>query len=92
MSEREIVNISVYLLCNFLNQQTTGRKEGRKEMFYLTTHSTLYLRLCGVRYMVKDHSNSERKPAAATAARVLLYAPSHTLLYQSWNTDWNENS
>ena len=33
---------------------------GRKEMFYLTTHSTLYLRLYGVRHMVKDHSNSER--------------------------------
>ena len=33
----------------------------RKEMFYLTTHSThLYLRLYGVGHMVKDHSNSER--------------------------------
>ena len=33
----------------------------RKEMFYLTTHSThFYLRLYGVRHMVKDHSDSER--------------------------------
>ena len=64
-------------------------KEGRKEMFYLTTHSThfiygymasdiwlrrerernflfndalntFYLRLYGVRHMVKDHSDSEK--------------------------------
>ena len=35
--------------------------EGRKEMFYLTTHSThFYLRLYGVRHMVKDHSYRER--------------------------------
>ena len=32
-----------------------------KEMLYLTTHSThFYLRIYGVRYMVKDHSDSER--------------------------------
>ena len=54
-------------------------KEGRKEMFHLTTHSThfiygymegsvlfndalntFYLRLYGVRHVVKDHSDSER--------------------------------
>ena len=30
-------------------------KQGRKEMFYLMAHSThLYLRLYGVRHMVKD--------------------------------------
>ena len=29
-------------------------------MFYLTTHSTFYLRLYGIRHMVKDHSDSER--------------------------------
>ena len=37
------------------------RKEGRKEMFYLTTHSTpFYLGLYGVRHMVNDISDSER--------------------------------
>ena len=43
-------------------------KEGRKEMFYLTTHSTHYiLRLYGVGHMVKDHSDSEKgNPAAST--------------------------
>ena len=30
--------------------------------------NTFYLRLYGVRRMVKDHSDSERKPAAATWA------------------------
>ena len=96
-----------------------GRKEGRKEMFYLTTHSThfiygymvsdiwlrttqrkegrkegnvlfndalntFYLRLYGVRHMVKDHSDSEKGTrcrhigyAYRLAAQVLLYAPSH---------------
>ena len=34
-----------------------GRKEGRKEVFYLTTHSTHLVR---VGHMVKDHSDSER--------------------------------
>ena len=34
---------------------------GRKEMFYLMTHSThFYLWLYGVRHMVKDHSDSEK--------------------------------
>ena len=38
-----------------------GSLEGRKEMFYLTTHSThFYLRLYGVRRMVEDHSHNER--------------------------------
>ena len=34
-------------------------------MLYLTLHST-HLRLYGVRNMVKDHTDSERKPTAAT--------------------------
>ena len=50
----------------------TGGEEvvmGEREMFYLTTHSThFYLRLYGVGHMVKYHSDSERKPAAATWA------------------------
>ena len=33
--------------------------EGRKEMVYLTTHST-HLRLCGVGHVIKDHSDSGR--------------------------------
>ena len=35
--------------------------ERKREMLYLTTHSThFYLRLYGVRHMVKDHSDSEK--------------------------------
>ena len=37
------------------------KDEGRMDMFYLTMHTThFYLRLYGVRHMVKDHSDSER--------------------------------
>ena len=48
------------------------------------TLNTFYLRLYGVRHMVKDHSDSERgnqllphRLLFPLAARVLLYAPSH---------------
>ena len=35
---------------------------GRKEMFYLMTHSTHFiLRLYGFGHMVKDHSDSKRE-------------------------------
>ena len=44
----------------------------RKEIYYLTTNSTLYLRLYGVRHMVKDHSDSERGNPL----------PPHRLLFQ----------
>ena len=40
-------------------------KEERNVLFN-DTLNTFYLRLYGVRHMVKDHSDSERKPAAAT--------------------------
>ena len=54
-------------------------------MFYLTTHSTRYLRLYGIRHMVKDHSDSERgNPlpphmgySFRLTARFSLYTPSH---------------
>ena len=39
----------------------TEKMEGRKEMFYLTTHSTHFiLWLYDVRHKVKDHSDSEK--------------------------------
>ena len=43
-----------------------GGKEGR--VLFNDTLNTLYLRLYGVRHIVKDHSNSDRIPAAATWA------------------------
>ena len=43
------------------------RKEG--SVLFNDTLNTLYLRLYGIRHMVKDNSNSEkRKPAATTWA------------------------
>ena len=51
--------IKVLILIDFTS---TLPLEGRKEMFYLTTHSThfLNLQLYGVRHVVKDHSDSEK--------------------------------
>ena len=43
-------------LSNYLNVQCLGRKE----MFYLTTLNTFYLRLYGIRHMVKDHTDTDR--------------------------------
>ena len=37
-----------------------SRTEGRKEMFYLTTHSTHFIYGYMASDMVKDHSDSER--------------------------------
>ena len=54
--------------------------EGRKEIFYLTTHSTYFI----YGYMASDHSDSEKGNRCRhigysfrLTARVLLYAPSH---------------
>ena len=43
-----------------------GRKEGN--VLFNDALNTFYLRSYGVRHMVKDHPDSERKPAAATLA------------------------
>ena len=59
-----------------------GRKEGN--VLFNDALNTFYLRLYGVRHMVKDH-DSEREETRCRhmgysfrlAARVLLYAPSH---------------
>ena len=59
--------------------------EGRKEMFYLTTHSTRFIYgYMASDIMVKDHTESERGNSLTPhgysfrlTAKVLLYAPSH---------------
>ena len=46
-------------------------------MLYLTMHTTHYilqLTVYGVRHEVKDHSDSERKPAAATSWTALFHS------------------
>ena len=53
--------VHVLGLINPLNTPATYSERMEREMFYLTTHSThFYLRLYGVRHLVKDHSDSER--------------------------------
>ena len=56
-----------------------GRKE--ENALFNNALNTYYLRLYGVRNMVKDHSDSERgnplPPHGRLTARVLLHAPSH---------------
>ena len=58
------------------------RKEGN--VLFNDALNTFYLRLYGVRHMVKDHSDSEKGDLLSPhrllipiTARVLLYAPSH---------------
>ena len=34
---------------------------GRKEVFYSMTQLPHYLQLCGIRFMVKDHPDSQRR-------------------------------
>ena len=44
-----------------------GERERERNVLFNDALNTFYLRLYGVRHMVKDHSDSERKkPAAAT--------------------------
>ena len=52
----------------FKQHRITGEEEERKEgnVLFNDELNTFYLRLYGIRHMVKDHSDSERKPAAAT--------------------------
>ena len=49
-------------------EENTKRSVRRKEgnVLFNDALNTFYLRLYGIRHMVKDHSDSERKPAAST--------------------------
>ena len=65
-----------------VNSGLSVYKEGN--VLFNDTLNTFYLRLYGVRHMVKDYSDSERETRChhigysfRLAARVLLYAPSH---------------
>ena len=79
-------------------------REGRKCLFN-DALNTFYLRLCGVRHMVKDHSDSERgnplPPVGllfpnnskgsfiCTIPQTGLHIP-QPLVHQSWSTGRNE--
>ena len=50
----------VITACVHGNEPAVPSLEGRKEMFYLTTHSTHFIYGYMASDMVKDHSDSER--------------------------------
>ena len=55
-----------------------GCERKERNVLFNDALNTFYLRLYGIRHMVKDHTENERKPtAASTWAWVLLYASSH---------------
>ena len=74
-------------------------KEGRKErnVLFNDALNTFYLRLYGVRHMVKDHSDRE-KGNPLPPHRLLFPINSKGCFictipqtgYQSWSTGWNE--
>ena len=49
-----------------MSRRITPKRERERNVLFNDALNTFYLRLYGVRHMVKDHSDSERKPAAAT--------------------------
>ena len=60
---RQVVSLNNIL---FPQQQSLACKE--RNVLFNDTLNTFYLQFYGVRHMVKDHSDSERKPTAATWA------------------------
>ena len=80
-----------------------GRKEGN--VLFNDALNTFYLRLYGVKHMVKDHSDSEKGNPLPPHGLLLsinskgyficiipqtgLHIP-RSLLHQSWSTGWNE--
>ena len=86
------------LFCSF-----EGRKEGN--VLFNDTLNTFYLRLYGVKHMVKDHSDSERgnrllphgllSPIDSKGSFICTTTQTRLhilrpLLHQSWSTGWNE--
>ena len=79
------------------------RKEGN--ILFNDALNTFYLRLCGVRLMVKDHSDSERGnlllpyglpfPISSKCSFICTIPQTgqhipQPLLHQLWSTGWNE--
>ena len=58
-------------------RQSDTKYQRERSVLFNDALNTFYLRLYGVRHMVKDHSDSEKGYSYQLTARVLLYAPSH---------------
>ena len=73
---------NVYDVCNFCSY--LEKRERERNVLFNDALNTFYLRLYGVRHMVKDHSDSEKgnplpphRLLLSISKRDLLYAPSH---------------
>ena len=74
----------------------TGRKEGN--VLFNDALNTLYLRLYGVGYMVKDHADSVKGNSLPPHGLLFLINSKGSftciiprpLLHQSWSTGWNK--
>ena len=96
------IKYAIYLLSRAAEMADllTRAQEGRKEMLYLTTHSTHFI----YSYIASDHLDSERGILLLPLHDLLfqisskvfyMHHPSqdysyHGLLHQSWSTGWNE--
>ena len=96
-----LMTCSIYFIYSYMALEIWWRKEGN--VLFNDAINTFYLRLYCVRYMVKDHSDSEE-----TRCRHIGYSPINSkgsfictipqtgkhipwpLLHQSWSTGWNE--
>ena len=89
-----------YFIWDFF-KQLVQRKE--RNALFTDALNILYLWLYGIGHMVKDHSDSERKPATTWATLsdeqqgfFYLHHPTDRIAYtmaffnQSWSTSWNE--
>ena len=89
LSENNASVNQLYYIILYLLYYTSLRKEG--SVLFNDTLNTFYLRLYGVRHMIKDHSDSERPHELlfpiSSKRSIICTIP---LLNQSWSTGWNE--
>ena len=93
-----------------MHSNTEKKEEGNvlfneRNVLFNDALNTFYLRLYGVRHMVKDHSDSEKgnplpphgllfpittkSSFICTVSQTEQHIP-YPLLHQSWSTGWNE--
>ena len=63
-----VISLGNFYMSLCLMFDCLGWKERKGNVLFNDTLNSFYLRLYDVRHMVKDHSDSERKPTAATWA------------------------
>ena len=98
-----MINKTLVMLFLVGNKNVLSKKEGN--VLFNNALNTFYLRLYGVRHMVKDHSESERgNPLPPHGLLFLINSKGsfictipqkgmhilRPLLHQSWSTGWSE--